>query len=159
MKINPHSSEVAYSADAGSDSWYENYSPLRMVVLNVDDDQEDREFFCDALREIDPSITCLVAGSGMEALALLENRSSLPDFIFLDINMPMMDGKQCLKALKSIPHLQAIPVIMYSTSTDTREIKECYRLGAVDFLIKPHSYDKLVNDLTSIFAFSKRSPI
>ena len=142
-----------------SDSWYKNYSTLRMVVLNVDDDQEDREFFCDALREIDPSITCLVAGSGMEALALLENRSSLPDFIFLDINMPMMDGKQCLKALKSIPHLQAIPVIMYSTSTDTREIKECYRLGAVDFLIKPHSYDKLVNDLTSIFAFSKRSPI
>lgn len=142
-----------------SDSWYKNYSPLRMVVLNVDDDQEDREFFCDALREIDPTITCLIAGSGMEALALLENRSPLPDYIFLDINMPMMDGKQCLKALKSIPHLQSIPVIMYSTSTDTREIKECYKLGAEDFLIKPHSYDKLVNDLTSIFAFSKRSPI
>lgn len=130
-----------------------------MVVLNVDDDQEDREFFCDALREIDPTITCLIAGSGMEALALLENRSPLPDYIFLDINMPMMDGKQCLKALKSTPHLHSIPVIMYSTSTDTREIKECYKLGAEDFLIKPHSYDKLVNDLTSIFAFSKRSPI
>lgn len=142
-----------------SDSWYKNYSTLRMVVLNVDDDQEDREFFCDALREIDPTITCLIAGSGMEALALLENRSPLPDYIFLDINMPMMDGKQCLKALKSTPHLQSIPVIMYSTSTDTREIKECYKLGAEDFLIKPHSYDKLVNDLTSIFAFSKRSPI
>lgn len=142
-----------------SDSWYKNYSTLRMVVLNVDDDQEDREFFCDALREIDPTITCLIAGSGMEALALLENRSPLPDYIFLDINMPMMDGKQCLKALKSTPNLQSIPVIMYSTSTDTREIKECYKLGAEDFLIKPHSYDKLVNDLTSIFAFSKRSPI
>ena len=130
-----------------------------MIVLNVDDDHEDREFFCDALREIDPTIICLVAGSGLEALALLKKQAILPDYIFLDINMPMMDGKQCLRALKSIPEFMAIPVIMYSTSTDTREIRECYSLGAEDFLIKPHSYEKLVNDLTSIFAFSKRSPI
>lgn len=130
-----------------------------MVVLNVDDDQEDREFFCEALREIDPSIVCLVAASGMDALSLLQRQDTLPDYIFLDINMPMMDGKQCLKALKSIPELESIPVIMYSTSTDTREIRECYKLGAVDFLIKPHSYEKLVNDLTSIFALSRRTPI
>jgi CheY-like chemotaxis protein len=130
-----------------------------MVVLNVDDDAEDREFFCDALREVDPTITCLIAGSGMEALAMLQQLSLPPDYIFLDINMPMMDGKQCLKTLKSIAEFQHIPVIMYSTSTDTREIKECYKLGAEDFLIKPHSYEKLVNDLNSIFAFSRRSPI
>ncbi len=130
-----------------------------MVVLNVDDDLEDREFFCDALREIDPAITCLVAGSGMEALNLLGNLTVMPDFIFLDINMPMMDGKQCLKSLKAIPEYEQIPVIMYSTSTDNREIRECYRLGAVDFLIKPHSFEKLVNDLNSIFAFSRRTPI
>lgn len=130
-----------------------------MVVLNVDDDPEDREFFCDALREIDPSINCLIAGSAMEALALLQESTSLPDYIFLDINMPMMDGKQCLKALKSIPEYQAIPVVMYSTSTDTREIRECYELGAEDFLIKPHSFEKLVNDLNSIFALSRRAPI
>ena len=130
-----------------------------MVVLNVDDDQEDREFFCEALREIDPSVTCLVAGSGMEAIALLQEEEHLPDYIFLDINMPMMDGKQCLRALKSIPELQSIPVIMYSTSTDSREIRECYNLGAEDFLIKPHSFEKLVNDLNSIFALSRRSPI
>ena len=130
-----------------------------MVVLNVDDDQEDREFFCDALREIDSSIVCLVAGSGMEALSLLKRQTTLPDYIFLDINMPLMDGKQCLRALKQIPEFQSIPVIMYSTSTDSREIRECYTLGAEDFLIKPHSYEKLVNDLTSIFALSKRTPI
>jgi CheY-like chemotaxis protein len=130
-----------------------------MVVLNVDDDQEDREFFCEALREIDPSVICLTAGSGMEALSLLQKQTRLPDYIFLDINMPMMDGKQCLKALKSISEYEAIPVIMYSTSTDSREIRECYKLGAEDFLIKPHSYEKLVNDLTSIFIFSKRSTI
>lgn len=132
---------------------------LNMIILNVDDDQEDREFFCDALREIDPTITCLVAPGGMEALSILKSQNPLPDYIFLDINMPMMNGKQCLKTLKSIPEFQHIPVIMYSTSTDTREIRECYSLGAEDFLIKPHSYEKLVNDLTSIFAFSKRAPI
>lgn len=128
-----------------------------MVVMNVDDDQEDREFFCDALREIDPSITCLIAGSGMEALTLLKQLTIHPDYIFLDINMPMMDGKQCLKMLKAIPEFQSIPIIMYSTSANTNEIRECYKLGAEDFLIKPHSFEKLINDLTSIFAFSRRS--
>lgn len=142
-----------------SDSWYKNYIFPGMVVLNVDDDQEDREFFCDALREIDAAITCLTAGSGMEALTLLESLTSLPDYIFLDINMPMMDGKQLLRTLKKLPAFQSIPVIMYSTSTDTREIRECYRLGAEDFLIKPHSFEKLIHDLNSIFALSRRSPI
>lgn len=156
MKINPQG-ECLTLFKQRSDSWYKNYIFSGMVVLNVDDDQEDREFFCDALREIDPAITSLVANSGMEALSLLESLTVLPDFIFLDINMPMMDGKQCLKILKAVPEFRSIPVIMYSTSTDTREIRECYKLGAVDFLIKPHSFQKLVNDLNSIFAFSKRS--
>lgn len=137
----------------------ELYPSLPMVILNVDDDREDREFFCKALQEIDPSITCLMAESGTEALSILQKQPPLPDYIFLDINMPMMDGKECLKELKSIPQLKHIPVIMYSTSTDTKEIKECYKLGAEDFLIKPNNYEKLVNDLTSIFAFSKRSPV
>lgn len=158
MKINPQRA-LAFSLSRGSDSWYENYTSLFMIVLNIDDDLEDRQFFREALREIDPSITCLNAESGMEALSLLHGQFPQPDYIFLDINMPMMDGKQCLKALKSVPEFESIPVIMYSTSTDTREIHECYDLGAEDFLIKPHSYEKLVNDLISIFAYSKRSPI
>ena len=165
MKINPHAARCSLHEHPRSlrkhrsDRWYKNYSIGLMVVLNVDDDQEDREFFCDALKEIDPSITCLVAESGTQALSLLQGHMPLPDFIFLDINMPMMDGKQCLKKLKSVPELEPIPVIMYSTSTNTREIRESYKLGAVDFLIKPSSYDKLVNDLISVFAFSRRTPI
>lgn len=135
------------------------YVPADMVVLNVDDDQDDREFFCHALREINPAVKCLTASSGMEALSLLRNTDTLPDYIFLDINMPLMDGKQCLKALKNMTELQSIPVIMYSTSTDTREIRECYQLGADDFLIKPSRYEKLVHDLNSIFALSRRTPI
>ena len=130
-----------------------------MVILNVDDDQEDREFFCDALREIDRLAICLTAASAMEALSMLQSDLPIPDYIFLDINMPMMDGKTCLKELKRIPELRDIPVIMYSTSTDTKEIKECYQLGAEDFLIKPNNFEKLVNDLTSIFSFSKRSQV
>lgn len=158
MKINPQAWTEG-AEEYCSDRWYKNYSIAPMIVLNVDDDQEDREFFRDALKEIDPSITCLMAESGMEALSLLQGHMPLPDFIFLDINMPMMDGKQCLRKLKSVPELEPIPVIMYSTSTNTREIRECYKLGAVDFLIKPNSYEKLVNDLVSVFAFSRRAPI
>ena len=71
MKINPQASWCARESKA-SDSWYKNYIKWHMVVLNVDDDQEDREFFRDALREVDPTITCLMAKSGTEALVILE---------------------------------------------------------------------------------------
>ena len=79
-----------------------------MVVLNVDDDHEDREFFCDALREIDPSVVCLIAASGMEALALLQDRDALPDYIFLDINMPMMDGLAAQTGGRSVFHVDIV---------------------------------------------------
>ena len=114
-----------------------------MIVLNVDDDLEDREFFCEALREIEPSVTCLVAGSGMEALALLHDQTTLPDYIFLDINMPVMDGKECLTELKQNSKFREIPVIIYSTTNDPTEIKSFYRLGASSFMHKPNTFRQL----------------
>jgi CheY-like chemotaxis protein len=122
-----------------------------MFVLIIDDDTEDRELFLEGLKEIDPNIKGLSAKDGREALHLLENELViLPNFIFLDINMPVMNGKECLIQLKKNKRLKIIPVIMYSTTSDTNEIKEFYALGAHDFLIKPSNFRNLVEALESI---------
>lgn len=127
-----------------------------MVILYVDDDGEDCDFFTDAIKAIDSSIQCRIASNGQAALNSLRSFSPLPDYIFLDINMPLMDGKTCLRELKKSDIFRPIPVVMYSTSSDTREIKECYELGAFDFLIKPSDFQKLCEDLDSILIQLKR---
>jgi CheY-like chemotaxis protein len=127
-----------------------------MIILHVDDDSEDSEFFCEALREIDASTQFRTASNGREALKSLNSSTDLPDYIFLDINMPLMDGKTCLAEMKKNNRFKNIPVIMYSTTSDTNEIRECYKLGASDFLIKPNDFNKLCEDLVSIFTQLKR---
>ena len=67
-----------------------------MTILVVDDDIDDLLFFTDALAEIDPSIRSVMAFNGIEALQKLETIQPPPDYIFLDLNMPKVNGKQCL---------------------------------------------------------------
>jgi CheY-like chemotaxis protein len=126
-----------------------------MLILIVDDDSEDRELFREAIAEIDPSIRCYSAQDGKDALREMNHGLDLPDFIFLDINMPVMNGRECLIEIKKHTRLRHIPVIMYSTTSDTMEIKGFYSLGAHDFLIKPRNFKKLVEALGSIISSGK----
>jgi CheY-like chemotaxis protein len=129
------------------------YSPFSaiMTILNVDDDLEDIEIFCDAVREIDPTIVCLVANSAEEALQLLNSGIELPAYIFLDINMPKVDGNTCLREIKKNRRLSHIPVIMYSTYTRKSDIEMYRQLNAL-FLTKQNSYHELVHELRNVLA-------
>ena len=73
----------------------------------------------------------------------LEKGSDLPDLIFLDINMPIMSGWQCLTEFKKAGHLKHIPVIMFTTSSQPKEKELAKELGAQDFIIKPSEYKAL----------------
>ena len=75
---------------------------MKKTIMIVDDDPDDVQLFCEAVAEIDPLYNCLVAYNGEEALKLLQNTNTTPDFIFLDLNMPRMNGKQCLAQFKKI---------------------------------------------------------
>jgi CheY-like chemotaxis protein len=130
-----------------------------MTVFYADDDPEDCELFTEALQQIDPELKSIIAKDGKEALAFLEHTRELPHYIFLDINMPLVNGKKCLIEIKKNPRLKNIPVIMYSTTSDTNEIKEYYKLGAHDFLIKPDNFNILCDSLESIFNLSKNRKV
>lgn len=120
-----------------------------MTILNVDDDEEDIEIFCDAVREIDSSIICLVAKSADEALKILNSDIDLPSYIFLDINMPKVDGNTCLMEIKKDRRLNRIPVIMYSTHTRKTDI-ETYKALNAGFLVKQNSFFELVTALKKV---------
>jgi CheY-like chemotaxis protein len=115
---------------------------MNCIFLLIDDDADDSELFREALEEIDQSISLHCAENGEEALKLL-NDVDKPNIIFLDINMPRMNGWECLKKLKSNNAYKDIPVIMYSTSSHQREVDIAIDLGALSFFTKPHSYSEL----------------
>ena len=122
---------------------------MPITILNVDDDEEDIEIFCDAVREIDSSIICLVAKSAEEALQILNSDIDLPAYIFLDINMPKVDGNTCLAQIKKDRRLNRIPVIMYSTHTRKTDI-ETYKALNAGFLVKQNSFYELVTELKKV---------
>ncbi len=110
----------------------------------LDDDIDDQELFIEAVNEVDNSIRCLPYSNCEEALELMKSRKvNFPDVIFLDLNMPRLNGKQCLAELKKDADLRDIPVVIYTTSSEKRDIDETSRLGASYFLTKPSKFEDL----------------
>jgi CheY-like chemotaxis protein len=120
-----------------------------MTILYVDDDPDDRQIFLEALKSIDGRLECVTAKDGLDALSYLES-NALPDVVFLDINMPLMDGKTCLTEIKSNKNTSHLPVIIFTTSNNPEEKEECKKIGASDFILKPVSYLDMKEILTSI---------
>jgi CheY-like chemotaxis protein len=118
-----------------------------MTLFYVDDDEEDVDVFTEAIETISPHTVLLVATDAKEALEMLKDLTVQPDYIFMDINLPIMNGKELLKELKKLRHLKDIPVVMYSTSGNSLEVEDCKKLGAVDFIVKPPEFRKLCEAL------------
>jgi CheY-like chemotaxis protein len=123
-----------------------------VTALIIDDDTDDQEIFLMCVTAVNKEIVCRTANNGPDAIAMLESRREyVPDFIFLDVNMPKMNGIECLKVLKQIDHLRQTKIYMYSTTSEKAVLTESKKLGAEDFIIKPASPTVLKETLSDIF--------
>ncbi|CAN5338358.1 hypothetical protein BH09BAC1_BH09BAC1_27920 [soil metagenome] len=121
---------------------------ISQKILLIDDDLDDQELFLDALATVDAKTECLVANDGLEALNLLQDLlPAMPDLIFLDLNMPRMDGIKFLQEVKAIEGIKDIPVLVYSTSNQAQ--KQVGALGTVDYLVKPDNFNSLCEIITA----------
>lgn len=121
------------------------------VVFVIDDDIDDQEIFGIALDRASKNANCVFANDGIHAIEKIKSDESfIPDFIFLDMNMPRMDGSECLVELRKIPRLNHIPVYLYSTSLDNVGIDKTKSLGATDYIMKPSSVFELTDILKNI---------
>ncbi len=117
----------------------------------TDDDVDERELFIEAVNAVDPDIICDTFSKARDMLSKLEaEENQKPDLIFLDINLPQMNGWDCLKILKASVTLKDIPVLMYSTSSHERERIIASDLGAVGLITKPTNFEDLKKKLHAI---------
>ncbi len=119
-------------------------------IFLIDDDCDDREIFQSVLSGVDSSIKLLTACDGVDALEKLDTESKEIDLIFLDINMPRMDGIECLQQLKKNSKYKEIPVIIYSTTSQENFVNKTLALGAVSYLTKSNSFEALSDSLKKI---------
>ncbi|MGC1515869.1 MAG: response regulator [Maribacter sp.] len=116
-------------------------STKQLLVFLADDDADDRQFFKEALEGLAFHAQVSSFENGVELMAnLLDTQSVLPDFIFLDLNMPMMTGEECLNDIKNEPSLSHLPIIIYSTSFSEVEAKRLHQKGANRYIQKPTSF-------------------
>ncbi len=126
---------------------------MKKIFLLADDDGDDTELFREALEAIDPLIVCYCVTDGKQVLEILGNKEfEKPQIIFLDINMPGMNGWECLTELKKNEPYKDIPVIMYSTSSHQSEANIAMDLGALCFFTKPSDFVELKDILKVIAA-------
>ena len=119
-------------------------------ILLIDDDEDDQLLFSDALNEIDPSLKYYMASNGIDALRKLEHYEVEPDIIFLDLNMPLMNGFEFLVEIRKFDRVHKIPIVIFSTSNSPEHALRTYELGASAFLTKPAGFGTLRTKLASV---------
>ncbi|MEP2059825.1 MAG: response regulator [Maribacter litoralis] len=125
---------------------YSIFSPLAYA----DDDEDDRMFFSDAMNEIFPGINMKLFHNGEVLVTYLLSTITngiVPKIIFLDLNMPIMNGFECLSVLKKNTLLSKIPVVIYSTSSSERDRSKILEMGATRFVTKEMSFKKMLLQL------------
>ncbi|MBC7868067.1 MAG: response regulator [Gloeobacteraceae cyanobacterium ES-bin-316] len=114
-------------------------------ILLADDDADDRELFEEVLKDINPTIKLQPVEDGMHLMKMLQDESEpLPDLVFLDLNMPGKNGKECLQEIKKDNRLKDLPVIIYSTSCQPKDITDTHGIGAHLYICKPSSFAELI---------------
>ena len=130
---------------------FNNKLPSKNLLLVVEDSEEDFEMFLRGVKKSSISCNLYHCETGKEALDFLLNELddkneqflSQLSFILLDLNLPGTDGRVVLEKIKTHPQLKSIPVVIFSTSSNPKDIETCYHKGANAYITKPMDIRKL----------------
>jgi two-component system, chemotaxis family, response regulator Rcp1 len=139
---------------------------VRTEVLLVEDSPGDVRLTQEAFREVNPSIHLHVTTDGVEAMSFLKQegvhaKAPRPDLILLDLNLPRMDGRQVLAAIKEDGPLKTIPTVILTTSAAEADIVRSYQLQANCYLSKPvglGEFENLVRSINDFWLMTAKLP-
>jgi CheY-like chemotaxis protein len=122
-------------------------------VLLADDDKDDQEIFQEALDETQIPTELTTVDNGKELIDNLKDPEiPNPDIVFMDINMPVKDGKQVLAEIRNDENLKDIPTVILSTSKNEKDVEEAFNAGANLYVPKPYSFRNFILMLKKVFS-------
>jgi CheY-like chemotaxis protein len=120
-------------------------------ILLADDSVDEHFLFRHTIKGIDADVNIQTVLNGVELLKLLNKpETNLPDLLFLDLNMPLKNGKESLAEIKRTEKLADLNIVIYSTSDEKRDIDETFELGANLYVRKPQDYLELEKTLAKV---------
>ncbi len=122
-------------------------------VLLIEDDTIEVMKFDRVIKNLGLNHKVTEAANGEVALSLLQEKRFLPDIIFLDLNMPKINGIEFLKILKADDALRYIPAIILTTSGNHKDIMECYKVGIAGYILKPLKYEEYVSRISKMLDY------
>jgi CheY-like chemotaxis protein len=122
-----------------------------ILITLADDDEDDRMFFTDAFEELKINTVVNTVNDGVALMNFLNAPESiLPNIIFLDLNMPLKSGIECLKEIKADSKFKDMVIAIYSTSSSEEDIENTFVLGANIYIKKPNNFGKLKEVLSEV---------
>ena len=122
----------------------EKILPHGLSVYLADDDADDKFLFEEAIMEVRKNVKITLLSNGEQLMKCLDQKQiSNPNLIFIDLNMPLKNGIECLEEIKKDANLKDIPVIIFSTSNLKETINHVYTKGATHYMCKPDNFEKL----------------
>lgn len=126
------------------------------TIMIIEDNEQDYNMLVRAFNKVGIKNPITYHDNGDDALDALESKSTTkPSYIFLDLNMPGIDGRDVLKKIKCIPILNGVPVIVITSSSKKSDIEECYEDGADNYIMKPMGFEGYINEAKMIYSFIK----
>jgi len=122
-------------------------------ILLIEDDMIEVMKFNRAINSLGLTHEITEANNGEEALELLEKKDQLPDIILLDLNMPKINGIEFLKILKADERLRYIPTIILTTSSNQKDLLECFEVGIAGYVLKPLKYEDYISKIEKILRY------
>jgi CheY-like chemotaxis protein len=123
---------------------------MSIHVLLADDDPDDRLIFANALKEIKMNTHIDMVKNGKELMEYLSRNATLPDIVFLDLNMPGKDGKECLNELRENERLKELCIGIYTISRAETDIEQARSVGAAFYVSKPSNFYELKKTLHKV---------
>lgn len=122
-------------------------------ILLIEDDIIEVMKFNRVLKTLGLNHKIIEANNGEEALTILRDKEIIPDVIFLDLNMPKINGIEFLQILKADDYLKYIPAIILTTSNNHKDVLECYKIGIAGYVLKPLKYDDYVERVRKMLEY------
>ena len=122
-------------------------------ILLIEDDEIEVMKFNRVLSTLKTAHKIVEANNGEEAITILKEKEIVPDLIVLDLNMPKINGIEFLSILKADEYLKYIPAVILTTSSNSSDLLECYKIGIAGYLLKPLKYDQYVDRVTKLVEY------
>ncbi|QDO94520.1 response regulator [Formosa sediminum] len=124
-----------------------------LKILLIEDDMIEVMKLKRAVSKLQINCKIIEANNGEEALSILEKKEDLPDIILLDLNMPKINGIEFLGILKKDSVLKYLPTIILTTSSNQKDLLECYKIGVAGYILKPLKYEEYVSKIETLIAY------